>query len=140
MNPGPTPTPPTRRLDELGATVVAVSTSQGALYNPDGLDIPELLAMRTQHGDALIHHYPDAKPLTAGEELTIVADVVIPAALQDVIDADLARALPARIVAEGANLPSSPGAQQILHDRGIIVVPDFIANAGGVVAAAVAMD
>jgi glutamate dehydrogenase (NAD(P)+) len=129
-----------RRLDELGTTVVAVSTSQGGLYNPDGLDISELLALRTQHGDALVDHYADTKPLTAGEELTVAADVLIPAALQDVIDADVAHALPVRIVVEGANLPSSPGAQQILHDRGVIVVPDFIANAGGVVAAAVAMD
>ncbi|HET6736830.1 Glu/Leu/Phe/Val family dehydrogenase [Mycobacterium sp.] len=129
-----------RRLDELGATVVAVSTSEGGLYNPDGLDVAELLAYRTQHDDALVHHYFDAKPLTAGEELTVAADVLIPAALQDVIDADLAPILPARIVVEGANLPSSPAAQQILHDRGVIVVPDFIANAGGAVAAAVAMD
>jgi glutamate dehydrogenase (NAD(P)+) len=96
--------------------------------------------LRTRHGDALVDHYSDAKPLTAGEELTVDADVLIPAALQDVIDADLARTLPARIVVEGANLPSSLGAQQILHDRGVTVVPDFIANAGGVVAAAVAMD
>ena len=129
-----------RRLDELGATVVAVSTSEGGLYNPDGLDVAELLAYRTQHGDALVHHYFDAKPLTAGEELTVAADVLIPAALQDVIDPDLAPIVPASIVVEGANLPSSPAAQQILHDRGVIVVPDFIANAGGVVAAAVAMD
>jgi glutamate dehydrogenase (NAD(P)+) len=129
-----------RRLDELGATVVAVSTSQGGLYNLDGLDVAELLALRTQHGDALVDHYTDAKPLTAGEELTVVADVLIPAALQDVVDTDLARTLSARILVEGANLPSSPAAQQVLHDRGVIVVPDFIANAGGVVAAAVAMD
>jgi glutamate dehydrogenase (NAD(P)+) len=129
-----------RRLDELGATVVAVSTSQGGLYNPDGLDVAELLALRRQRGDALVHDYADAKPLSAGEELTVDADVLIPAALQDVIDTDLARTLPARIVVEGANLPSSTGAQQVLHDRGVIVVPDLIANAGGVVAAAVAMD
>jgi glutamate dehydrogenase (NAD(P)+) len=128
------------RLDELGATVVAVSTSQGGLYNPDGLDVAELLALRGQRGDALVDDYADAKPLSAGEELTVDADVLIPAALQDVIDTDLARTLPARIVVEGANLPSSPAAQQVLHDRGVIVVPDFIANAGGVVAAAVAMD
>jgi glutamate dehydrogenase (NAD(P)+) len=128
------------RLDELGATIVAVSTSQGGLYNPDGLDVSELLALRSQHGDALVHHYTDAKPLNTGEELTVAADVLIPAALQDVIEVDVARTVPARIVVEGANLPSSPAAQQVLHDRGVIVVPDFIANAGGVVAAAVAMD
>jgi glutamate dehydrogenase (NAD(P)+) len=129
-----------RRLDELGATMVAVSTSQGGLYNPDGLDVAQLLALRNEYGDALVNYYSDAKPLTAGEELTVAADVLVPAALQDAIDAELARTLPARILVEGANLPSSAEAQQILHDRGVIVVPDFIANAGGVVAAAVAMD
>lgn len=129
-----------RRLDELGATVIAVSTSQGGLHNPAGLDVAQLLALRDEHGDALVAYYSDAKPLAAGEELTITADVLVPAALQDVIDVELAAKLPARIVAEGANLPSSPAAQQVLHERGLIVVPDFIANAGGVVAAAVAMD
>jgi glutamate dehydrogenase (NAD(P)+) len=96
--------------------------------------------LRNEYGDALVNYYSDAKPLTAGEELTVAADVLVPAALQDAIDAELARALPARILVEGANLPSSAEAQQILHNRGVIVVPDFIANAGGVVAAAVAMD
>ncbi|PVX59593.1 Glu/Leu/Phe/Val family dehydrogenase [Rhodococcus globerulus] len=129
-----------KRFAELGATVVAVSTSQGGLHNPDGLDVSSLLDLRRQYGDSLVSHYSDAKPLAASEELSIAADVLIPAALQDVIDADLARTLPATIVVEGANLPSSPQAQSVLFERGVTVVPDFIANAGGVVAAAVAMD
>ena len=130
-----------KRLHELGATVVAVSTSRGGLHDQDGLDVTRLLALRARHGDALVHHYgTSAKPLAAGEELIIPADVLVPAALQDVIGVELATTLPARIVVEGANLPSSPAAQRVLHDRGVIVVPDFIANAGGVVAAAVAMD
>ncbi|MFC0450386.1 Glu/Leu/Phe/Val family dehydrogenase [Rhodococcus jostii] len=129
-----------KRLAELGATVVAVSTSQGGIHNPDGLDVATLLDLRDQYGDGLVDQYSDAKPLAAGEELSVTADILIPAALQDVIDAELARTLPATIVVEGANLPSSPAAQSILRDRGVTVVPDFIANAGGVVAAAVAMD
>ena len=129
-----------RRLAELGATVVAVSTSKGGVHNPDGLDVTELLALRAEYGDDLVAHVGDAKPLAAGEELTVTADVLVPAALQDVVAADLAAGLPARIVVEGANLPTSPQAQQVLHERGVTVVPDFIANAGGVVAAAVAMD
>ncbi|QDQ92884.1 Glu/Leu/Phe/Val dehydrogenase [Rhodococcus sp. WB9] len=129
-----------KRVAELGATVVAVSTSQGGIHNPDGLDVATLLDLRDQYGDGLVDHYSDAKPLAAGEELSVTADILIPAALQDVIDADLARTLPAKIVVEGANLPSSPEAQSVLFDRGVTVVPDFIANAGGVVAAAVAMD
>jgi len=129
-----------KRLAELGATIVAVSTSQGGIHNPDGLDVATLLDLRDQYGDGLVDQYSDAKPLAAGEELSVIADILIPAALQDVIDADLARTLPAKIVVEGANLPSSPEAQSVLFDRGVTVVPDFIANAGGVVAAAVAMD
>ena len=129
-----------KRLAELGATVVAVSTSQGGIHNPDGLDVTHLLTLRGQHGDGLVAHYSEAKPLAAGEELSVTADILVPAALQDVIDADLARTLPAKIIVEGANLPSSPEAQSVLLERGITVVPDFIANAGGVVAAAVAMD
>ncbi|MDI9893667.1 Glu/Leu/Phe/Val dehydrogenase dimerization domain-containing protein [Rhodococcus sp. IEGM 1381] len=130
-----------RRLTQLGANVVAVSTSRGGLHNPDGLNVAELLELRDHLGDELVTHYNSAaKPLAPQEELTISADILIPAALQDVIDADLAATLPAKIVVEGANLPSSPQAQQVLFERGITVVPDFIANAGGVVAAAVAMD
>ncbi|MFV9457721.1 Glu/Leu/Phe/Val family dehydrogenase [Rhodococcus sp. NM-2] len=129
-----------KRLAELGATIVAVSTSQGGIHNPDGLDVATLLDLRDQYGDGLVDQYSDAKPLAAGEELSVTADILIPAALQDVVDADLARTLPAKIVVEGANLPSSPEAQSVLFDRGVTVVPDFIANAGGVVAAAVAMD
>ena len=129
-----------KRLAELGATVVAVSTSQGGIHNPDGLDVTNLLTLREQHGDGLVAHYSEAKPLAAGEELSVTADILVLAALQDVIDADLARTLPTKIIVEGANLPSSPEAQSVLLERGITVVPDFIANAGGVVAAAVAMD
>ncbi|OBC12034.1 glutamate dehydrogenase [Mycobacterium sp. 852013-50091_SCH5140682] len=128
------------RLAELGATIVAISTSQGGLHNPDGLDVEKLLKLRDEHGDALVAHYGDGQPIACGEEITIPADVLVPAALQDVIDDDLARTLPAKIIGEGANLPSSPSAQEILRERGVLVVPDFIANAGGVVAAAVAMD
>jgi len=129
-----------RRLADLGATIVAISTSQGGLHNPDGLDVEQLLKERDRHGDALVNHYSAAKPIACGEEITVPADVLVPAALQDVIDDHMARALPAAIVVEGANLPSSPSAQEILRERGVLVVPDFIANAGGVVAAAVAMD
>lgn len=129
-----------RRLDELGATIVAVSTAQGGLHDPAGLDVERLLRLRDEHGDALIGHYPQARSLSPGEELLVDADVLVPAALQDVIDESLAGQVRAGIVVEGANLPTSPAAQQVLAERGVTVVPDFIANAGGVVAAAVAMD
>jgi glutamate dehydrogenase (NAD(P)+) len=80
------------------------------------------------------------KHLSTGEELTLTADVLIPAARRDVVDAATARQLSASVVAEGANLPLTVEAQTVLAERGATVVPDFIANAGGVVAAAYAMD
>ncbi|MEU6751078.1 Glu/Leu/Phe/Val dehydrogenase dimerization domain-containing protein [Spirillospora sp. NPDC046719] len=128
-----------RRLTELGATVVAVSTVHGALYDPDGLDVARLLALRAEAGDAAVREY-GGRLLDAGAELLVPADVIVPAALQDVIGADVAARIRARIVVEGANLPTDGPAQRVLAARGVTVVPDFVANAGGVVAAGFAMD
>lgn len=128
-----------RRLAELGATVVAVSTVHGALYDPDGLDVARLLALRGEAGDAAVREY-GGRLLDAGAELLVPADVLVPAALQDVIGADVAGRIEARIVVEGANLPTDRPAQRVLAARGVTVVPDFVANAGGVVAAGFAMD
>ena len=130
------------RLVELGAVVVGISTSAGALHHPEGLDVAELLAAREQHGDALVEHVsqPTMRRMDTGEELLVDADVLVPAATQDVVDAALATELRFRVIVEGANLPTTPDAQRLLAGRGITVVPDFIANAGGVIAAAYAMD
>jgi glutamate dehydrogenase (NAD(P)+) len=129
-----------QRLHELGATVVAVSTTAGAVYDPDGLDVNALLAARANWGDALVDHIEGAKQLAVGEELLLPTEILVPAAQQDVIDVTTARELQATIIVEGANLPITPDAQTVLAERGVAVVPDFIANAGGVVAAAYAMD
>ncbi|MCP9947480.1 Glu/Leu/Phe/Val family dehydrogenase [Actinomadura madurae] len=128
-----------RRLDELGAAVVAVSTVHGALYDPDGLDVGKLLGLRAEAGDAAVKEY-GGRLLDVGAELTVPADVLVPAALQDVVDERVAADVQARIVVEGANLPTGPEAQRVLAERGVTVVPDFVANAGGVVAAGFAMD
>ncbi|MGI5330764.1 Glu/Leu/Phe/Val family dehydrogenase [Actinomadura nitritigenes] len=128
-----------RRLTELGATVVAVSTVHGALYDPDGLDVARLLALRAEAGDAAVREY-GGRLLDTGAELLVPADVLVPAALQDVIGEDVAARIEARIVVEGANLPTDRPAQRVLAARGVTVVPDFVANAGGVVAAGFAMD
>lgn len=127
------------RLTELGATIVAVSTACGAVHNPAGFDVAELRHARDEHGDAFITHL-SATTLPPGQELFVDCEVVIPAALQDVIDDNAAHTLKAGLVVEGANLPTSPSAQTILAQRGTTVVPDFVANAGGVIAAAFAMD
>lgn len=128
-----------RRLNEMGAVVVAVSTADGALFEPEGLDVEALLQAREAHGDQLVRHLPGRR-LALGEELTVDADILVPAARQDVIDAALATRIRARLVVEGANLPTTSDAQEVLAKRGVTVVPDFIANAGGVIAAGFAMD
>ncbi|WHT16773.1 Glu/Leu/Phe/Val dehydrogenase dimerization domain-containing protein [Crossiella sp. CA-258035] len=128
-----------RRLHELGAVVIALSTSEGAVHDPDGLDVPHWLALRAEHGDTCVKLAP-AQRIPAGAELLVDCDVLIPAAVQDVIDEPTAARIRANLVVEGANLPTSPAAESALAERGVTVVPDFIANAGGVVAAAFAMD
>ncbi|MGI5346926.1 Glu/Leu/Phe/Val family dehydrogenase [Streptomyces sp. CA-250714] len=128
------------RFAELGATIVAVSTARGALHDPSGLDVRALQAAREEHGDAFVARHPQGTLLAPGHELTVDCDILVPAALQDVIDEATAHQIKARLVVEGANLPTSPQAQTVLAARGITVVPDFVANAGGVVAAAFAMD
>jgi glutamate dehydrogenase (NAD(P)+) len=131
-----------RRLTELGAAVVGVSTAHGALYDADGLHVETLLAAREHHGDDLVDQIagPTSRRLDAGAELLLDADVLIPAATQDVVDVALAADLRFDVIVEGANLPITPEAQELLAARGVTVVPDFITNAGGVVAAAYAMD
>jgi len=129
-----------RRLAELGATIVAVSTARGGLHAPDGFEIDRLLGARTVYGDHLVDSDNLGMRMPAGRELTVDCDILVPAALQDTIDDAVADQVKARLVVEGANLPTSAAAQQIFLDRGITVVPDFLANAGGVVAAAYAMD
>jgi glutamate dehydrogenase (NAD(P)+) len=129
-----------RRLDELGAAVVALSTSRGGVHDPAGLDVAHWLALRAERGDDCVLGAAPRERLAAGEELVLDCDVLIPAAIQDVIDAGVAARIRASLVVEGANLPTSPEARTVLARRGVTVVPDFIANAGGVVAAAFAMD
>lgn len=128
------------RLVELGATVNAISTTKGAIYGPDGLDVARLLKLRKEVGDDLVDHYSGAESIEAGSELCLPVDIVIPAARQDVIDERVARELKANVVVEGANLPTSQAARRVLRERGVVVVPDFVANAGAIIATAVAMD
>ncbi|AQW54501.1 Glu/Leu/Phe/Val dehydrogenase [Streptomyces violaceusniger] len=128
------------RFAELGATVVAVSTARGALHDPAGLDVNALQAARDEHGDDFVTRHSQGSVIQPGQELTVECDILVPAALQDVIDETVAHQIKAELVVEGANLPTSEQAQAVLAGRGITVLPDFVANAGGVVAAAYAMD
>ena len=129
-----------KRFDELGAAVVSVSTVQGGLHDPDGLDVDKLLKLRRMVGDSLVAEYGAGKRIDLGRELLVEADVVVPAARQDVIDENNVSDIKGRVLIEGANLPTNRRAQEILKERGITVIPDFIANAGAVVGAGVAMD
>ncbi|GMA41980.1 glutamate dehydrogenase [Mobilicoccus caccae] len=129
------------RLSELGARVVGVSNALGTLADPDGLDVAALTADRVVAGDEALRAAAGAGGLQhVDAALDLDCDILVPAARQDVIDADVAARTSARLVVEGANLPTSDDARRILHDRGVAVVPDFIANAGGIIAAAYSMD
>lgn len=128
-----------KRLHELGYRVTAVSSVKGALANPDGLDIPALLQERAELGDDFVYNHPTLA-IEPGQELFAQADIVVPAALQNVIHEHNVGDIKAKLVVEAANLPTNAAAQTALHERGICVVPDFIANAGGVVSAAFAME
>ena len=127
-----------RRFRELGATVVAVATANGTVHAPDGLDLDALLALRDDTGDACVLEYPGGD--RSRDVLEVDTDVLVPAAREDTVNDAVAAATTATLVVEGANLPTSPSSRRILHERGITVVPDFIANAGGIVAAAHSTD
>lgn len=125
------------RVVELGAAVTAASTARGAVVDPDGIDVARLAALSREHADDCVLHYGGA--LAPEAALGAAAQVFIPAAREDVVDVRAAERTTARLVVEGANMPIVPQALTVLAERGITVVPDFIANAGGIVAAAHSM-
>ncbi len=118
-------------MAEEGATVVAVSDSTGGVYNPAGLDVSAVLAHKQETGQ--ISGLRGADPITNEELLLIDCDVLAPCALEQVITTDNADKVRANIICEGANGPTTPAADDILEDRGVLVLPDVLANAGGVV-------
>lgn len=124
-----------RFLQQRGAHLVAASDSHGAIYNPDGLDIEALIAHKLD--GASVMHYANGKRV-AGEALVGVdCDIWIPAARTDVLTEQNVHLLRAKLVLQGANIPATQGAEAWMHEHGILNIPDFIANAGGVICAAV---
>ncbi|EMA68744.1 Glu/Leu/Phe/Val dehydrogenase [Halorubrum aidingense JCM 13560] len=117
-------------LDDLGADIVAVSDSSGGVHDPDGFDPRAVKAHKIETGS--VTEYDDAAAVTNDELLTLDVDLLVPAALENAIDADLADAVEADVIVEAANGPLTPGADDVLADRGVHVVPDIFANAGGV--------
>ena len=122
-------------LHEMGCRIVAVSDISGGLIHPAGLDIPSINEHVAAHPQHLLEGYnaQDVAKISNQELLTCDADVLIPAALENQIHADNADQIRARVVVEAANGPTTSQADEILHKRGITVVPDILANAGGVV-------
>ena len=123
-----------RYLAQKGALVVAVADSLGAISNPDGLDIEQLITLKSKGRS--VTDYLDAKKMARDDVIDVPCDIWIPAARPDVIHKDNVNRLKTRLVVQGANIPFTHGAEKILHDKGVLCIPDFIANAGGVICAA----
>jgi len=117
-------------LHRIGTKVIAVSDSKGGILDRKGLDIPNVVAHKAKTGS--VAGFPGAKPIAGEEVLEMDCDVLIPAALENQITLANAERVKARIVAEAANGPTTPGADRILFEKGIVVIPDILANAGGV--------
>jgi len=117
-------------LEEVGARVVAVSDVRGGIFSEKGLDAREVREHSLKTGSVV--HYPQADTLTNAELLELPCDILIPAALEGQILRHNANNIKAKVIAEGANGPTSPFADDILYDKGILVIPDILANAGGV--------
>ena len=118
-------------FQEAGAKVIAVSTGAGGIYSEVGLDIPSVKKYVAENRSLV--DYPQAAAISNAELLTLPCDVLVPAALENQITEDNANQVQARIVAEAANGPVTMGASLLLETRGVTVVPDILANAGGVV-------
>jgi glutamate dehydrogenase/leucine dehydrogenase len=123
-----------RFLAQKGAVLIGASDSSGALVDPSGLEIDALIALK-EAGRSLRDHCK-GKKLDAEAIIDIECDIWIPAARPDVIHAGNVKWLKTRLMPQGANIPCTPEAEKALHEAGVLVVPDFIANAGGVICAA----
>jgi glutamate dehydrogenase (NAD(P)+) len=119
-----------RLIAEQGGKIVAVSDISGGIANDAGIDIAALLEWTAEHG--VVEGFPGADAIDGAAVLTYKADVLIPAALENAITADNAGEVQAEVVVEAANGPVTPDAHDALHQRGITVIPDILANAGGV--------
>lgn len=120
---------------QSGARVVAVSTIAGTCYDPQGLDVEQLFALRREHGDQLVRHYPRGKFLSRNKLFTLSVDILVPGARPDTITARNIEKVQAGLIVPGANIPFTSAIANRLSARGVGVVPDFVANGGGVLAA-----
>jgi glutamate dehydrogenase (NAD(P)+) len=123
-----------RFLAKKKAVLVGVADSRGAIYNPDGLDIAELIEIKRAGGS--VAEYPHGDKYDREAVIDFDCDIWIPAAQADVVNEENVHRLKTRLVVQGANIPCTYGAEKYLHDQGILCIPDFIANPGGVICAA----
>lgn len=127
-------------LHEKGARIICISSISGALYDPEGIDIDELLKLKQEFRDAAVREYSGGKLLPLGDELTLDVDILIPAAKGDVITGDNVNAIKAKMIVEGANFPVTAVAEAVIQQSHRLLVPDIIANAGAAIATGKAMD
>ncbi len=123
-----------RFLAGKGAVLVGAADSRGTISNPEGLDVAALIRLK-EEGRSVVD-YPGGERLDRDAVVGLACDIWIPAARPDVIHEGNVDQVKARLVLEGANIPVTAEAERILHERGVLCVPDFIANAGGVICAA----
>jgi glutamate dehydrogenase (NAD(P)+) len=119
-------------LAAQGATIVAVTDWKGGVYNERGLDVPALSEYVQRHPERTVHGFPGGTAIAGDGFLDLDVDVLVPAALENQITAENAHRIRAKLVVEGANGPTTPEANQRLHERNVLVIPDILANAGGV--------
>jgi glutamate dehydrogenase (NAD(P)+) len=117
-------------LAEIGAKIVAVTDWKGGVYNAKGFDVKKLIAWTQQH--KTVAGFPDAEPLPGTDIFKLDVDVLIPAALENQITIDNAPLIKAKVLVEGANGPTTPEAHRYLHEHGVFIVPDILANSAGV--------
>jgi len=118
-------------LHDQGCRVVGISDVDGAVHNPNGMDPRAVLRHVQQHGR--LQGFPGAEPISNTELLELPCDILVPAAIEGQITRANAARIKARIIVEGANGPTTPDADEILNERGVLIVPDILANAGGVI-------
>ena len=124
-----------RFLAEDGTKLIAASDSHGTIFNPKGIDVARLIAIKDS-GKSVVD-YSDGEKLAVDAVIDIECEIWIPAARPDVIRKDNVARLKTKLIPQGANIPFTPEAERILHEKGTLVIPDFIANAGGVICASV---
>jgi glutamate dehydrogenase (NAD(P)+) len=117
-------------LEKEGLTIVGISDKSGAVYNPNGIYIDD--AVKWVQAHRYLAGYPNAEPIKPDELLELTVDVLVPAAVENAITRRNAARIKARVICEGANGPTTPGADKILEEQGVFVIPDILANAGGV--------